>query len=211
MAAFRGSCICGEVAFEVEGPFDLFLNCHCSRCRKATGTAHSCEVIVKASALRWLRGETSVMRFDLPQARSFATAFCKTCGSPMPHLTRSGREAIVPAGGFDEPLGAAPDRHVHWSSRADWYVHGDGLCPIRSRLMVTGLSTITKRSGVSTTRTWRGSELPWRLSWGSRISDTFGPGGGQQDASAAVGGSMRYFPTPCNDIVQNRAVARHGR
>ena len=48
MAAFRGSCICGEVAFEVEGPFDHFLNCHCSRCRKATGTAHSCEVIVKA-------------------------------------------------------------------------------------------------------------------------------------------------------------------
>ena len=127
MATFRGSCICGEVAFEVEGPFDLFLNCHCSRCRKATGTAHSCEVIVKASALRWLRGEASVVRFDLPQARSFATAFCKTCGSPMPHLTRSGREAIVPAGGFDEPLGAAPDRHAHWSSRADWYVHGDGL------------------------------------------------------------------------------------
>jgi len=26
----------------------------------------------------------------------------------MPHLTRSGREAIVPAGGFDEPLAAAP-------------------------------------------------------------------------------------------------------
>src|SRR5664279_6208341 len=127
MATFRGSCICGEVAFEVEGPFDLFLNCHCSRCRKATGTAHSCEVIVKASALRWLRGEASVVRFDLPQARSFATAFCKTCGSPMPHLTRSGREAIVPAGSFDEPLGAAPDRHVHWSSRADWYVHGDEL------------------------------------------------------------------------------------
>ncbi|HKD25910.1 MAG TPA: GFA family protein [Xanthobacteraceae bacterium] len=127
MAAFRGSCICGEVVFEVEAPFDLFLNCHCTRCRKATGTAHSCEVIAKASALRWLRGEASVVRFDLPHARSFATAFCKTCGSPMPHLTRSGHEAIIPAGGFDEPLGAAPDRHVHWASRADWYVHGDGL------------------------------------------------------------------------------------
>ena len=80
MTAFRGSCLCGEVAFEVEGPFEQFLNCHCSRCRKATGTAHSCEVIVKALALRWLRGEQSVMRFDLPQARSFATAFCRTCG-----------------------------------------------------------------------------------------------------------------------------------
>jgi hypothetical protein len=67
MAAFRGGCLCGEVAFEVEGPFDHFLNCHCSRCRKASGAAHSCEVIVKASALRWLRGEASVARFDLPQ------------------------------------------------------------------------------------------------------------------------------------------------
>jgi hypothetical protein len=84
-------------------------------------------VIVKAPALRWLRGETAVVRFDLPDAQSFATAFCKTCGSPMPHLTRSGREAIVPAGAFDEPLGVAPDRHVQWSSRADWYVHGDDL------------------------------------------------------------------------------------
>jgi len=127
MAAFRGSCLCGEVAFEIEGPFDRFLNCHCSRCRKATGSAHSCEVIVKAPALCWLKGEGSVARFDLPQAKSFATAFCKRCGSPMPHLTRSGREAIVHAGAFDEPLAATPYRHAQWSSRADWYVHGEGL------------------------------------------------------------------------------------
>src|SRR5690242_19376469 len=33
----KGSCLCGEVAFEVEGPFDAFLNCHCSRCRKRPG------------------------------------------------------------------------------------------------------------------------------------------------------------------------------
>jgi hypothetical protein len=95
--------------------------------RKATGTAHSCEVIVKVQSLRWLRGEASVARFDLPNAKSFATAFCKTCGSPMPHLTRSGREAIIHAGAFDQPLDAAPDRHVHWASRAKWYVHGDEL------------------------------------------------------------------------------------
>ncbi|CCD97495.1 GFA family protein [Bradyrhizobium sp. STM 3809] len=127
MTAFKGSCLCGDVAFEVDGPFDKFLNCHCSRCRKASGTAHSCEVVVKAAALRWLHGTANVARFDLPQARSFATAFCTRCGSPMPHLTRSGREAIIPAGSFDQPLGAAPDRHVHWASRADWYIHGESL------------------------------------------------------------------------------------
>ena len=94
MTAVRGSCLCGEVAFEVERPFDAFLNCHCSRCRKASGTAHSCEVVVKAAALRWLRGETSVVRFDLPTARSFATAFCKNCGCPMPHLTRKDQTTL---------------------------------------------------------------------------------------------------------------------
>jgi hypothetical protein len=46
---------------------------------------------------------------------------------PRAHLTRSGREAIVLAGGFDEPLGAAPGRNAHWSSRADWYVREDRL------------------------------------------------------------------------------------
>jgi hypothetical protein len=40
MTTYRGSCICGEIAFEVDGPFDHFLSCHCSRCRKSTGTAH---------------------------------------------------------------------------------------------------------------------------------------------------------------------------
>ncbi len=45
----------------------------------------------------------------------------------MPHVTRSGREAIIHAGAFDEPLGATPDGHVQWSSRAEWYVDGDGL------------------------------------------------------------------------------------
>jgi glutathione-dependent formaldehyde-activating enzyme len=87
MATFRGSCLCGEVAFEVEGPFDRFLNCHCSRCRKATGTAHSGEVIVQAAALRWLRGEASVARYDLPTA---------LCNRLLQDLAGDGLEHRIP-------------------------------------------------------------------------------------------------------------------
>jgi hypothetical protein len=123
----RGSCLCGNVVFEIDTPFDRFVNCHCSRCRKATGTAHASNAMVKAGALRWLRGQDFVARYDLPTARSFATSFCKTCGSPLPHLTRSGRDVIVPAGAFDEPLDVRPDRHFHWSSRANWYSTGESL------------------------------------------------------------------------------------
>ena len=117
----KGSCLCGDVAFEVDTPFERFVHCHCSRCRKATGTAHASNAVVKAEALRWLHGEELVTRYDLPTARSFATAFCRRCGAPLPHLTRSGREAIIPAGSLDDLLDQRPEKHVHWSSRASWY------------------------------------------------------------------------------------------
>ncbi|MBI3517116.1 MAG: GFA family protein [Proteobacteria bacterium] len=116
----RGSCLCGAVAFEVRLPFGRFVNCHCNRCRKTSGSAHSANAAVAPEAFRWTRGETAVTRYDLPPARSFATAFCSTCGSPLPHLTRSGREVIIPAGTLDDDPGVKPDRHIHWSSRAAW-------------------------------------------------------------------------------------------
>jgi hypothetical protein len=125
----RGSCLCGRVSFELDLPFLTFVNCHCSRCRKATGTAHAVNGTVAPDALRWLSGEDSITRYDLPTAKSFATSFCKECGSPVPHLTRGGSRWIVPAGSLDEPLSAHPERHVQWKSRANWYQHG-GQLPI---------------------------------------------------------------------------------
>lgn len=115
-----GSCLCGAVAYEVRGPFTHFVHCHCSRCRKASGASHATNALVAPEAFRWTRGEAELQRFDLPEAASFATGFCRRCGSPMPHLSRSGRALIVPAGTFDADPGEKPSRHVHWSSRAPW-------------------------------------------------------------------------------------------
>jgi hypothetical protein len=114
----RGSCLCGAVGYELRLPFSRFLNCHCSRCRKATGSAYAANAVVQPEAFRWTRGEGEVVRYDVPDARSFATAFCRRCGAPLPHLTRRGREMIVPAGSLNDDPGVAPSMHVHWGSRA---------------------------------------------------------------------------------------------
>lgn len=124
----RGSCLCGTVRYAVRLPFDKFLYCHCSRCRKATGTAHAANAVVAPEAFRWIAGEENVVRYDLLTARSFAASFCKTCGAPMPHLTRSGMRMIVPAGSLDEEPGEKPGCHAYWGSRADWY-EGDPDLP----------------------------------------------------------------------------------
>ena len=38
---YSGSCLCGEIRFEIEGEFELFYLCHCEYCRKDTGSAHA--------------------------------------------------------------------------------------------------------------------------------------------------------------------------
>lgn len=122
-----GGCLCGAVAFEVRLPFERFVNCHCSRCRKATGGAHAANAVVRPDAFGWVRGADDVARYDLPSARSFATAFCRVCGSPLPHATRSGREVIVPCGALDGDPGERPSAHAHWASRAPWVDDAGGL------------------------------------------------------------------------------------
>lgn len=115
------------MSYEVELPFDMFVNCHCSRCRKASGSAFMTCAVVEPQKFRWARGHGDVRRFDLPTARSFATTFCQICGSPLPHHTRSGRQWIIPAGSFDDDPQLKPTLHECWTSRAPWYDHGDGI------------------------------------------------------------------------------------
>lgn len=125
--AVRGGCLCGSVEFEVELPFTRFIRCHCSRCRAASGSTFSTNAYVLPDAFRWLLGQDSVVRFDLPQARSFSTSFCRSCGSPLPHATRSGREVIVPAGSLRDDPGASPTIEACWQSRARWLSDAVGL------------------------------------------------------------------------------------
>jgi hypothetical protein len=101
-------------------PFTKFMKCHCSRCRGATGSAFSANAYVLPPAFRWLAGQDHVARFDLPQARSFSTSFCRACGAPLPHATRSGREIIIPAGSLRDDPGVSPEIEACWQSRARW-------------------------------------------------------------------------------------------
>jgi len=120
----KGSCLCGRVAFVVRGPFEGFHWCHCSRCRKDTGSAHAANLFTHPDGIDWLQGQDRVKRFDLEEAERFAKAFCTECGSPVPYVNRSGTCLIVPAGTLDEAPDIVPCDNIHWNSRAAWYEAG---------------------------------------------------------------------------------------
>src|SRR2546422_6574246 len=59
----RGSCLCADVAWEVDGPLEFMHHCHCGRCRKLHGTPFTTDLMCRASDARLLRGAAQIARF----------------------------------------------------------------------------------------------------------------------------------------------------
>ena len=119
MSKHLGSCLCGEVRFEIDGDFEQFFLCHCGRCRKDTGSAHAANLFSSTAKIHWLSGEAKIKTFRAPSTRH-ERSFCSACGSALPSVQMNGALLVVPAGSLDSAIGTRPDAHVCVASRASW-------------------------------------------------------------------------------------------
>jgi hypothetical protein len=118
----NGSCLCGEVAYQLSGPLRSFKYCHCSRCRKVTGSAHAANLYVNLNQFTLVKGEALYGRYELEGAEFYATGFCKQCGSNLPWLTQTGQKMIIPAGSLDDEIEVTPSQNIFCGSQVNWYV-----------------------------------------------------------------------------------------
>ena len=116
---YLGSCLCGEVTFEIEGDFENFYLCHCGRCRKDTGSAHAANLFSSTAKLRWLSGQEKTRTFNF-RSEGHIKSFCKTCGSALPNIQMNGELLVVPAGSLDTDIEIKPKAHIYYDSRANW-------------------------------------------------------------------------------------------
>jgi hypothetical protein len=123
----RGSCLCGAVKYEVTGEPSRFFHCHCTRCRKATGTGHASNLFLQPASLKWLSGEELVRMFKLPEAKRFTNAFCVTCGARVPRQAKDSDAVIIPAGSLDDDAPIRPQARIFCGSRATWSCADDPL------------------------------------------------------------------------------------
>ena len=119
-AILKGSCICGAVTYEITGEPRAFYHCHCGRCRKASGTGHASNVILKPESATWTSGEDLLKSYAVPGAIRFRTHFCSACGSPLPRIAQDLSFAVIPAGSLDTEPPLAPTDRIMWDSRTDW-------------------------------------------------------------------------------------------
>ena len=116
--SYQGHCLCGAVKFEIEGDFQNFFLCHCSRCRMTSGSAHGANLFSKTAKLTIIEGKEEIKDFLVDGSR-FMTTFCKNCGSKLPK-DHNGKMLQVPAGSISSELNIIPTAHIYYASRANW-------------------------------------------------------------------------------------------
>ena len=122
----RGSCLCGGIRYEIDGPLSNPLHCHCSMCRKATGAAFRTRAGVAASSFRFTAGEALLARYA---SSEFETrTFCSVCGSTLVTFSSANpNELGLPLGTLDDDPRVRAERHVFVASKAPWYEISDDL------------------------------------------------------------------------------------
>jgi hypothetical protein len=114
-----GSCLCGGIRYEIDGELGQFGYCHCTSCRKASGSAHGANVAVDRESFRLLAGAELLREYESSPGKR--RVFCSRCGSPMyAYLTKSPDVIRVRLGSLDTPLYDRPRAHTWVSDKATW-------------------------------------------------------------------------------------------
>lgn len=119
-----GRCLCGAVRYTVLDAFLYAAHCHCSQCRRATGSAFKPFAGIERGKLTLAHGQADVMRFGDDQGHD---VHCRRCGSLLYSVVREGAYVHVTMGTLDDEPSIRPDKHIFVGSKAAWFTITDDL------------------------------------------------------------------------------------
>ena len=119
-----GSCYCGKVRYRVADEFEYALNCHCSNCRRTTGSAFKPFGGIERNKLALTAGADNLHILGAPDGHN---ANCAACGSLLYSVVREGRYVHVAYGTLVDAPSLSPTAHIFVSSKAPWFEITDRL------------------------------------------------------------------------------------
>jgi hypothetical protein len=119
-----GRCACNAVTYEVADEFVSAFNCHCSRCRAATGSAFRPWGEIEPEKFTLTKGEAAtILSGDIEGRHSVR---CGTCFSLL-YWTGYEGKIRVPYGTLADEPALKPTAHMFVGSKAPWYEILDDL------------------------------------------------------------------------------------
>ena len=119
-----GKFYCGAVSYAVADEFVYAANCHCSNCRRTTGSAFKPFAGIERGKLAVAKGADNLLIFGDENAND---THCKTCGSLLYSVVRAGAFVHVAMGTLVDDPAIRPDKHIFVGSKAPWFTIADNL------------------------------------------------------------------------------------
>jgi hypothetical protein len=119
-----GKCFCGAVGYSVPDEFLCAANCHCSNCRRTTGSAFKPFAGIERRKLVLTRGQDHLMTLGNVKAHD---AHCRLCGSLLYSVVRAGAFVHIAMGTLLDDPTIRPTKHIFIGSKAPWFTITDDL------------------------------------------------------------------------------------
>jgi hypothetical protein len=123
MATIEGGCLCGKVRYEIGGDLSRAYYCHCSRCRKTSGSAFTANAVVSPDDFVVTHGREALKTYTTGEGIS--RVFCSNCGSHL--VVAQGNQMRLRLGSLDTASGVVPQMHIFTASKAAWFSICDEL------------------------------------------------------------------------------------
>ncbi len=117
MEVLKGSCLCGKVKLEVADEFKYMGNCHCSECRKFTGSDYSSAGGVALDKLIVIEGAEHIQTYQ--KSANTELSFCRYCGSSL-YSKKNNGILNIRLGILDDTPADKPSFHIFVGSKAPW-------------------------------------------------------------------------------------------
>ncbi|QPL53190.1 MULTISPECIES: GFA family protein [Vibrio] len=103
---------------KIEEPLPNLYQCHCSKCRKLSGSSSDTANFLDRDQFKWLSGLDVIQSYRMESG--YRSDFCQKCGSSVPYLMDNQKQYWVPAGLLDEAGDERVVAQLYVSNKAMW-------------------------------------------------------------------------------------------
>ncbi|MFT5296753.1 MAG: hypothetical protein ACI9YH_002773 [Colwellia sp.] len=116
---YLGKCLCGAVNLRITGEISDIIHCHCSLCRKNSGTAYATNGFINTADFEIVSGDDCLTTFAFKPGRN--RHFCTQCGSPVYSSNDQDPTRLrIRLGILESDISERPISHNFVTSKANW-------------------------------------------------------------------------------------------